>query len=50
MESFSVVVALRVMIRRPPVRDAEPYERFQEGEEGLRVQDAATKLESYLGK
>jgi len=30
MEPFDVAVALRVMIGRAPVRDAEPPKRFQE--------------------
>ena len=34
MEPFDVAVAFRVMIRRAPVRDAEPRERFQEARRG----------------
>ena len=34
MEPFDVAVAFRVMIRRPPMRDAEPPERFQEARRG----------------
>ena len=30
MESFDVAVAFRVMIRRPPMGDAEPVERLDE--------------------
>ena len=30
MEPFDVTVAFRVMIRRPPMRDAEPAQGLQE--------------------
>ena len=30
VEPFDVAVAFRVMIRRPPMRDAEPAQRLQE--------------------